>query len=206
MNNMRQVVTYWPNGDCKRVEHRDENGLLHREIGPAVEEWYTTTQYHRMGIYEDFHRLASGVPFQTWQENRRRKKVEYWMHGQRHRENGPAVEEWHMGRRKSMQIYYVNGELHRLASEGPAYQAWREDGHREKVEYWLDGQLHRYGNPAVQKWSEDGYIKEVIYYEKGKVHRNDGPAWILFKKYAIVVYQGFYLNDQEVDNQSIIVK
>jgi hypothetical protein len=64
-------------------EYKDENGLYHREDGPAREDangykvWYWHGQFHRQ----------DGPAIEYINGN----KVWYW-HGHYHREDGPAIE------------------------------------------------------------------------------------------------------------------
>jgi hypothetical protein len=61
--------------------------------------------------------------------------------GQRHREDGPAVE-WPDGTK----FWYLNGQYHR--EDGPAVE-WA-DGMKE---WWLNDQLHREDGPAIE-WAD----------------------------------------------------
>ena len=102
--------------------------------------------------------------------------------GQRHREDGPAVE-WNNGDKS----WYLNGQIHRI--NGPAIEYsngdkfWYLDGksHREggpAIEYsnggkewWLNDKRHRIDGPAVEY--PDGGKQWCL---NGKCHREDGPA------------------------------
>jgi hypothetical protein len=84
---------------------------------------------------------------------------EWRLNGERHREDGPAVE-----RANGTKQWYLNGKRHREG--GPAVE-WA-DGTKE---WHLNGKLHREDGPAAE-WP-DG-TKE--WYLNGKFHREDGPA------------------------------
>ena len=79
--------------------------------------------------------------------------------GERHREDGPAIE-WADGTR----AWYRNGELHR--EDGPAIE-WA-DGTRQ---WFLNGERHREDGPAIE-WADGSRS----WYLGGKRHREDGPA------------------------------
>jgi hypothetical protein len=80
-------------------------------------------------------------------------------YGQRHREDGPAIE-WSDGHKE----WYRNGQLHR--EDGPAVE-WA-DG----TKYWYrNNQCHREDSPAIELPSGN---KE--WYRNGQLHREDGPA------------------------------
>ena len=86
-------------------------------------------------------------------------KCWYNEQGQRHREDGPAIEcvngtkEW-----------YINGKLHR--EDGPAIEY--ANGTKK---WYINGKLHREDGPAVECANGDKY-----WYLNGKCHREDGPA------------------------------
>ena len=81
------------------------------------------------------------------------------LEGQRHRENGPAVE--YSNGDKS---WWMNGKRHR--EDGPAVE-W-PDGSK----FWyLNAKLHRENGPAIEL--VDG---SKAWYQNGKPHREDGPA------------------------------
>ena len=69
-------------------------------------------------------------------------KTEWWLNGQRHRDDGPAVELITGYKR-----WYQNGFLHR--EDGPAIVF--TNGNKE---WWLNGQRHRDDGPAIV--SNDG--------------------------------------------------
>ena len=86
-----------------------------------------------------------------------------WICGERHREDGPAIEypdgcKW----------WYINGKLHR--ENGPAVE-WN-DG----TKYWyIHGGKHREDGPAVEHASGGR-----TWFVNDKKHRIDGPAIIWF--------------------------
>ena len=55
----------------------------------------------------------------------------WWLHGKRHREDGPAIE-WANG----VKAWYLHGKQHR--EDGPAYEG--EDGYKE---WWLNDNYYR---------------------------------------------------------------
>ena len=86
--------------------HVTNDGQLHREDGPAIEQangnkwWYRNGQQHR----EDGPAIEWADGDKWWYRN-----------GQRHREDGPAVE-----RANGDKLWYLNGRLHR--EDGPAVE------------------------------------------------------------------------------------
>jgi hypothetical protein len=83
----------------------------------------------------------------------------WYRNGQRHRNDGPAVE-YPDGTRE----WYLYGEIHR--PDGPAVE-FADGG---KV-WYLHGQRHRNDGPAVEY--PDG---TKMWYLHGQLHRRDGPA------------------------------
>ena len=87
---------------------------------------------------------------------------EWYLNGERHRVDGPAIEYANGGKR-----WYLNDILHR--ENGPAVEF--ANGHKE---WYLDGELHRVDGPAVEyangtkewylndkRYSESDYWKEL---------------------------------------------
>ena len=64
---------------------------------------------------------------------------DWYLHGELHREDGPAVE-----RSDGSKFWYLNGKKHR--EDGPAVE-W-PDGQKE---WFLKGKLHREDGPAVER-------------------------------------------------------
>jgi len=99
------MITYTVKvNDSGTVRWYNEDGLLHRLDGPAVEyadgskEWWVNGKLHRL----DGPAVESSDGFKSW-----------WLNGKLHRLDGPAVE-WANGYKS----WYQNGNLHRL--DGPA--------------------------------------------------------------------------------------
>lgn len=84
--------------------------------------------------------------------------VEWYHKGQRHRENGPAIEN-----PNGSKEWYLNGKLHR--TDGPAIEESRY------TVWYYDGKIHRIGGPAIE-WNNS----YKAWYHHGQRHRTDGPA------------------------------
>ncbi len=100
------------------VGHRDDDGQLHRDDGPAIirpdgaQFWYQHGELHR-----------DDGPAWTWSDG-----SQYWYrHGNLHRDDGPAVIE-----ADGTQEWYLHDQLHR--EDGPA--VINPDGTQEW--YWYD--------------------------------------------------------------------
>lgn len=100
----------------------DEDGLAHREDGPAI---VTPTRY-AWCRHGRLHRDDGPAYIRS------DGSVEYWQHGQRHREDGPAVV-----RPSGLQEWFLHGQRHR---EGGPAVIW-PNGEKE---YWVDGRKVRY--------------------------------------------------------------
>jgi len=77
--------------------------------------------------------------------------TEWYLNGELHREDGPAVEE-----ANGYKAWYINGDLHR--TDGPAFE--RPDGYKA---WFLNDKRHRTDGPAVQ-WvdgTKEWYINGV---------------------------------------------
>jgi len=183
-----------------QIARRDKNGLLHCVDGPAL-------------IYPKDKVMGNGY--------------EYYIHGNRHRENGPAVV-WGNGHRE----YWIDGKLHREdgpAIDSPNYKAYWVNGEKVtefdvcKIEngnkIWRnkEGGIHRINGPAFisssghhKQWCQNGlfhredgpaYIGPGLegWYVNGKLHREDGPAIICpdGRKY-------YYLNGKQVAEEKFL--
>jgi len=84
----------------------------------------------------------------TWQRGKWQRTEYYNKDGQRHRENGPAVEY-----ANGYKAWYLNGKLHRTG--GPAIE-WANG----TKSWWINGKLHH-----IECRNKDGQL-----------HRTDGPA------------------------------
>ena len=83
--------------------------------------------------------------------------VEWYLNGELHREDGPAVE--HADGSKE---WYLNGECHR--EDGPAIE-W-EDGTKF---WWLNDKQHREDGPAVEYADgTDGTVRTVEWWLNGE--------------------------------------
>jgi hypothetical protein len=145
------------NTECRVVKQQwtDENGKLHRLDGPAL-----ITKYYG-GDYDGDC------------------KEQWYIHGQLHRDNGPAVinsggfKEW-----------YIHGKRHRL--DGPAISSIYGD---EKYGSWyVNDKLHRLDGPA--QISDCGTRKS--WYLNGVPHRADGPAMELPNGSKYWFFNGMY--------------
>ena len=93
----------------------DADGKLHREGGPAVEEF----------------RPDGSVEYREW-----------WLHGQLHREGGPAWEKLCPDGSVADRVWCLHGKLHR--EDGPAFERLRADGSVAYYSWWLhDKQVAR---------------------------------------------------------------
>lgn len=89
-----------------------QEGLLHREDGPAVDwinmkRWYFRGQLHRIG-----------GPAEMFTDSTKR----WYKYGKLHNVDGPAVERPVHGNQRWCRKWYQNGILHRI--DGPAVEAF----------------------------------------------------------------------------------
>jgi hypothetical protein len=165
----------------RKVWYRD--GLLHRDDGPAIVtvgvcEWYEGGLRHRMdgpAVIEAYGK-GNDIEREEWfvlglRHNadggpavRDRVGVEWFSHGRRHRDGGPACialsgRAYPLSPRKVQ--FWSHGRLHRV--DGPA----RIDA---TGEFWYrHGKLHRAGGPAVIR-----PFGAMVWYRLGGPSRPDG--------------------------------
>jgi hypothetical protein len=121
----------------------------------------------------------SSVGIPTMTDNNGKK--EWWLNGELHREDGPALEWW-----TGYKEWYFHGKIHRV--DGPA------------IEY-LNGKVHREDGPAVV--SGDGY---EAWYLDGQLHREDGPAIIFPNGNKFWYLRNMYLSEEDYSLQTTLVK
>jgi predicted heme/steroid binding protein len=184
------------------------------KTGVAVWEWYGVRGHkHRLDGPAKIKRTPGGVVFdETWACNGRvhrdplrgparierepttgRVMDEYYIvHGQYHRENGPAYIAYERDHIIS-EVYYRRGKRHRVDAPALVLRDWRTGVvHREA--YYLDGICRRESEgPALierdletgglvqEQFWENGVAIRELHYEGGRFHRSTekGPAIIV---------------------------
>ena len=183
--------------DGARTEEYWQNGHLQRDQGPARIRYsaggvITRSEWHQLAVgaaASRCHRedgpavLADDPVLGTHTE-------EYYVGGQRHREDGPAYS-LIADNGYSNSSYYRNGELHR--EDGPAVSTVDSEsdfGTEGSVteEWYREGQLHREDGPAQITTFTKGARTEC-YYLRGLKHREDGPASIKYRENGTIAYQ-----------------
>jgi hypothetical protein len=82
-----------------------------------------------------FHRIGAPARL-VWPPNNAEHTAEYFVHGEYHREDGPAlIRRYADG--SVLECYYNHGKLHR--DDGPAHILRRADGGIETEQYWHNG-------------------------------------------------------------------
>lgn len=102
----------------------------------------------------------------------------WWIHGRRHRVNGPArtangITEW-----------FFMSKMHR--EDGPAYQSPTEEI------WYFQGKKHRLDGPAHIEHRSNGTTIEK-WFRNGKSHRIDGPA-VIVKNNDVIQTEEWFLN------------
>jgi len=130
-------VEHYENGNIKKIEVRNEEGLFHNDNGPAEQSWYKNGQEKRRVYWiKDKTHNENGPAYQEWYENGQESSREYWLNRKLHNENGPARQIWHENGKEKCRVYFLNDELHN--KNGPAYQKWYENGQEISREYWIN--------------------------------------------------------------------
>ncbi len=180
-------------GDDTKVEvWRDDDGLLHRDSGPAViypdgeKEWYILGK--RTRVEKPDGTVTESLNFSHDQGPRYDKVTEpdgtvmWFKDNDLHRTDGPAQEEL-----DGTTQWWQNGKLHR--EDGPAWEKpngnrmWLQNGDLHRIDgpaiegpgrfmqWWLHGVQHREGGPAWETLNGD-----LHWLHDGFLHRRDGPA------------------------------
>jgi antitoxin component YwqK of YwqJK toxin-antitoxin module len=88
----------------------------------------------------------------------------YYLNGELHRENGPALIHYDENGNKYRQAYYISGNPHR-----EDYIRYYENGNIIDKSYYLNGKRHREDGPAFIRYHENGNVLYEHYYLNGKV-------------------------------------
>ena len=118
--------------------------------------------------------------------NNETRKIDYYKNGNKYCEE-----------------YYINGEFHR--EDGPAIICYYDNGNIYNEKYYTNNKLHREDGPAVTYYYENGIIQYEKYYYNDKLHREDGPAIIKHYNNGSIKYEEYYINgkfvmtDEEVE-------
>jgi hypothetical protein len=99
---------------------------------------------------QDYHYLATlnrdlknhregGLPaWRVWNRDETLVREMYYLHGKRHREDGPSEMRWHSNGNLGHESYSLNGDWHR--EDGPAWREWLfGNGNLHREEYYLKG-------------------------------------------------------------------
>ena len=70
-----------------------------------------------------------------WPNGRLRHRC-FYVNGELHNTNGPALEQWHASGRIHYRSFAVNNMLHR--TDGPAWEEWNDEG-RFFPTFWVNG-------------------------------------------------------------------
>lgn len=116
----------------------------------------------------------------------------YYLYGQLHRLDGPAIHKYNLNGLNAMELYYINGKKHRV--NGPAEIIYHSNGNKEYIEYRNNGLLHRLDGPAYIGYYSNGHIDYESYYKNGRLHRLNGPAGIGYDKNGQSRYEVYYVN------------
>jgi hypothetical protein len=162
----------------------------------------------------------------TWYDDLRFDRQEWWLNGQLHRIDGPAITcqngsqywcqynqlhrtngpasvepniQYHTYDKKLTTIaWYFNGKKHRI--DGPAYYKHFDDDNKLLEEWYIDGQLHREDGPASIEYNENGMIYCKNWCYNGEMHREDGPAFIEYTYDGTIEEEAWFNHGTEIDN------
>jgi antitoxin component YwqK of YwqJK toxin-antitoxin module len=117
----------------------------------------------------------------------------YYINGQLHRDEAPAIIEY-FNQSIFSEGYYVNGEAHN--EDGPAIIRYYNNGCIRYESYYINGKLNREDGPAQIRYNEDGSIQKEKYYFNGKLHKEDSPAIIYYNKTGSIGSELYYINGE----------
>ena len=135
----KNKITYkWTRDGILQGEVWYRDGKLHREDGPAWNDWENEKQINE-GWYRDgkLHR-EDGPAINNWQDEKKIREC-WYRDGKYHREDGPAFTTW-QNEKKIREGWFRDGKSHR--EDGPAWTKWENE--KKIMEKWYhDDNLHR---------------------------------------------------------------
>jgi antitoxin component YwqK of YwqJK toxin-antitoxin module len=123
-----------------------------------------------MKTYEEFNKEEPKVERNYW-DNGQIKSKKWYLSGELHREDGPAVQYWYKNGQKQFEYWYLNGKKHR--DNGPVYQIWYENGQIRSEKWFLNN--NRYSR---EEWVEE--LKRI-----GSPHYEEQRMLLNMEKYNI---------------------
>lgn len=197
--------------------HGVVNGKYHSENGPAqvtaVNGVVTQLHYQVDGKY---HR-SGGAAKLLFDGDGALIYEEWYVNGEKHREDGPALSKWSSGE-LTLEEWYTNDKKHR--DGGPAVSIW-ELGKLATQQWYETGKLHRTDGPAQVKYATSSMAQHDTWYlngehyrtttydfntskpsqdewfKGGNRHRDDGPAYISYNEDGSVSTESYYQNNKE---------
>jgi len=172
------TVERTPDGNLHRIRHskwRTPDGTLHRIGGPAYQSWHENGRKYKEEWFLNGkpHRIG-GPANQRWNDSGLKTWGAWYQNGKLHRIGGPAQKGWNASGDPKYETWFQNGKYHRIG--GPATQSWNDDGIKTGESWYQNGIKHRIDGPAIQSWNDDGIKTDESWYQNGKKHRIDGPA------------------------------
>ena len=117
--------------------------------------------------------------------------ISYYLNGNLHRKDGPALVEYDDGNIK-FEEYYINGELHR--EDGPAFISYNHNGIIEDEAYFINGKRNRENGPSVIFRENNNIIKKA-YFINEHLHCNYGPAIVWYDVFGNIEKEEYYYYD-----------
>jgi hypothetical protein len=130
-----------------RKEHWFEDGVWHREDGPAVSDWLKTGEKYAESwhIKGNLHRQG-GPAISSWWDNGGLRIAVWFRHGGKHRSDGPSTQSWDRAGRLIRTEWHVHG--HAIGDQvaawiadndiPPDFQAWSDDHHAQFTARFAD--------------------------------------------------------------------
>lgn len=171
---------------CTIIQFKDNDGLLHRENGPAYIVKYVYEDGRKENIlqyYRHGKRHRVGLPSCISKED-----VYYYQDGKFHRLNGPAAIHYDIHGKIYEETYYIEGisysskQLYEKAVKEKYPDVVIEETENQVSIKNNRGELHNENGPAYiydeGKEDKDFANGRISFYKDNKKHREDGPAHI----------------------------
>lgn len=166
-------VTYYLNGQTEYKKYYVD-GKLHREGGPAVEEFYDNGKTKSLSWYLDGKLKRDNRPsIVKLDKNTGATTYEEWNEdGKLHKIEGPSIVYYYPEGPKKQEYWYVNDAVQSI-DDKPAQTEWYKNGNKKLEQWWSKDVLHRDNGPAVIEYYPNGNKKVEKWVIEGKTFNPD---------------------------------
>jgi len=136
------VIRYYESGNIWYIGyHLNIDRHRPHELGPASIEYFENGEIMSEFYWfnNELHRPCEDGPAVIVRSEGFLLEKEYYVHGKKHNEYGPAKIYYYNNGNIFRLFYMINNKLHRPIEEGPAFIEYDRDGNIVDEQFWVDG-------------------------------------------------------------------